>query len=464
MISQSALEEAILALLCFHDDIALKIAPQIESERLFSTNRTNEEIAKHALEYVKKYGTSPGMALEYVLENRIQKGGEAGKLVGQQIEFLSKRVTEIDATFVLDQLERFLEVQHLQLNLQSALEHLDQGELEQAREAVFKFDSKNKNGQAAINFTDPKSLHVLDKIDTDDYFSCGVEIFDRLGIRLGRKMLGFIIAPKGDGKSWWLINVGRAGIQHHHKVLHITLELSQEKTYFRYLQTFFSLTKREIEQVRIPIFNRDDTGKFVSMNFGEMTRYPVFQKREELYQKLQAMYHSHLIIKEFPTGTLTMEALRMYLEQLKREEGFEPDLLLLDYADLMFVNPAQLRIDTGRVYVNLRGLAIEKNCAIATATQSNREGAESKNVRSTNVAEDFSKVMTADLVLTMSKTPQERLMNLARVFAAHARDEDDKKTALISQAYRIGQFSLDSVLMNPEVGQALTGATEVQSS
>ena len=156
-------------------------------------------------------------------------------------------------------------------------------------------------------------------------------------------------------------------------------------------------------------------------------------------------------IREFPTGSLTINDLRAYLDTLEQVEHVVPDLLIVDYADLMKIDGANLRIDTGIIYRELRGIAMERGCALVTASQSNRSSADAKWVREGDIAEDWSKVMTADTILTYSQTVDERKLGLGRIFVAAVRDENDKWACLITQNYQMGQFCLDSIRLDDDV-------------
>jgi hypothetical protein len=73
------------------------------------------------------------------------------------------------------------------------------------------------------------------------------------------------------------------------------------------------------------------------------------------------------------------------------------------------------------------------------------------------VAEDWSKIATSDTVLTYNQTAKERELGLARIYVSNARSEFDKITVLIAQAYSVGQFSLDSALMQDEYWSQILG-------
>lgn len=460
MISQTALEESILSLLCFSDS-ATTIAVRVQDPFIFS-NRTNQTIAKTALDYITKFGAAPGIALEYLLEQEYRRG-EEGKLLGQSVDLLQKNAGQVQVEFVVAELDRFLKVRSLASALQSAMEALTDGELEVAQETIFKqvTPSLNGFGSPGILLQDPKqAFRFADRQEAEEFFTSGVDYLDVRRIRPERKTLFLFVGITGTGKSWFCIAVGKGGLQYKKKVLHITLELSEEKVAKRYLQSIFSLTADEASKVRIPIFNRADDGTS-TIDFQEIERDPILAKRKDIENRLR-YYSNHppIKIKEFPTSYLSFEHLKMYLDMLKRDQNFEPDLLILDMPDNMQINTDQLRIDTGQLYKKLRGLAGERNFALVCPTQSNAEGEKKKLIGGTNVSEDWSKAGTCDILVTFNQTLQEKRLGLARLFVYKGRDSGDKFVTLISQSYDLGQFSIDSIPMNSDVVNTLEKMAE----
>ncbi len=456
-VSQASLEEAVICILAFHNEGAPLLALKIQDYTLF-TNKHHQTIAKAALPYIAKYKTCPGVQLDYLLESELKRGTE-GQLLRSYLDEYTKLVGEIQLEFILEELDKFLQIQELTRSLERAMESLQQGELDEARSLIYRAVPPVTSGPSEVLLNDPKqSLAFFDRDENNEYYSFGIPTLDKKGIRPDRKTLSFLIAASGLGKTWFLVEVVKTGLQHHHKVLHITLELSPQKTAQRYLQSIFSLTKEEATLVKVPYFQQEADGSS-SIKFREFSRESLINKRKELYKKLTEMKsYPPLIIKEFPTSTLTVEQLAMYLESLKRERGFVPDLVLIDYADLMKIDSQALRVDTGRLYRDLRGLAVSRDFALVTATQGNRESEGAKLVGSKNVSEDWSKIGTADGVLTYSQTADERLLGLARIFVAKWRDTADRFIVLCSQCYSIGQFSLNSIMMNAETANEISKA------
>jgi len=163
-----------------------------------------------------------------------------------------------------------------------------------------------------------------------------------------------------------------------------------------------------------------------------------------LKSKMEELIKPQLIIKEFPTGSLSIQKLRAYLDNLEGYYNFIPDIILLDYLDLMDIDVDKLRIDLGRTAVELRGIAIERNLAMVTVAQSNRAGEDKAWLTRKNLGEDYSKVKTADVLITYNQLKHEKANGLARLFIDKGRNNKDGDAVLISQNYSLGQFCLDS--------------------
>ncbi|MFH1738370.1 MAG: hypothetical protein ABIH23_05135, partial [bacterium] len=107
------------------------------------------------------------------------------------------------------------------------------------------------------------------------------------------------------------------------------------------------------------------------------------------------------------------------------------------------------RIALGSLYKDLRGLAVERNIAIATASQTNREFAGKKLITGRGVAEDYSKIATCDTIITYNQTEAEMRLGTARLYVDKGRNEEAKFSVMIAQSYKTGQFCLRSRRMAP---------------
>jgi len=104
----------------------------------------------------------------------------------------------------------------------------------------------------------------------------------------------------------------------------------------------------------------------VYKDIGERPNLKDHTIKDQLIKKLGKLRKPQLIIKEFPTGQLTTRGLQAYLSNLETFYNFVPDLLLLDHADNMYLDPERIRIDIGRTFKDLRGIAVDRYMAMVT--------------------------------------------------------------------------------------------------
>ena len=170
------------------------------------------------------------------------------------------------------------------------------------------------------------------------------------------------------------------------------------------------------------------------------------RKLERKIKQFGRRYLDNIVVKQFPSGNLTVRQLEAHLDALESNERFIPDLLVVDYPDLMKVDKNNFRLAIDEIYKELRGIAVKRNLALAIVSQGNRGSEKAKNVGNDNVAEAWSKIAHADCVITYNQTPTEKLMGLARLTVTAGRN-DEAITVIISQNYATGSFVVDSILM-----------------
>lgn len=182
--------------------------------------------------------------------------------------------------------------------------------------------------------------------------------------------------------SWGLINIGGTAVKAGKTVFHFTLENYQNYTGQRY-DAF--LSGIPFENLR---FNIEDVQAAVTKLTGK------------------------LYIEYAPSGTLSINMIKAYLDKAALD-GIKPDLIIVDYADLMRSSiknsKAELRHMLNNIYVELRGVAGIYNVPIWTASQANRSAANSDIIQGDQVSEDYSKIMTADLVISLQRKLTDKL-------------------------------------------------------
>jgi len=289
----------------------------------------------------------------------------------------------------------------------------------------------------------------------DDMIMTGIKELDTLEHVPTKNELYILMAAPGRGKSWFLVHLARFALLQRKKVLHISLELSEKRLIGRYFQCMFGMAtdpnkiNRYVTEVVV-----DKFGGVSGIDLREiLTDIPTLKDpniQEVLIKELGDLYNTNLILREFTTGSLTVRGLRAYLDNLENFYNFKPDILLLDYLDLMDIDIDKLRLDLGRTAVELRGLAQEKQLAMVTVAQCNRAGEGAKLLTRKNLGEDYSKVKTADVLITYNQSQEEKMRNLARLYIDKGRNNKDGDCIIITQNYSLGQFALQSLKMTNE--------------
>lgn len=449
---QGSLQENVLTLLCF-DDAFCPIVRNTVKPSMFES-RAFQDIASHAIDYFDRFGEAIkehiADELEGILEGADKRKAASYKRIIDNL-FLAKDGMNKD--YVISKLNTFVRQQALKSAIVQAVEAVENGEIDSAELALSKgLQAQMVSFSPGIMFSDPaQSLVFFDQVN--DGILTGIHDLDRKDICPRRQEMFLFVAPAKRGKTWFMIQCGKWALLQRLKVLHVTLEMSEARTSMRYIQSFFSVTKRDpiIKKPKL-VFEKDGTVSDIAMEEIERPTLADPKTRGMLATRLNREFRRRppLIIKHFPTGSLTIPMLNAYLDGLERFHKFIPDVLILDYPKLMDLDSKNMRLDLGRMSEKLRGIACERNLALITAAQSNRSSARAKMVTDDMIGEDYSQIQTADNVITYSQTPQEKKLGLARLFVSNGRNDEDKFTVLISQAYGMGQFCLESTMMHED--------------
>ena len=214
--------------------------------------------------------------------------------------------------------------------------------------------------------------------------------------------LVIFLAPPNRGKSICLVNVGAAALYQGKKVLHITLEMSDKKIGLRYDARLSGKHIRNLED---------------------------FPKKIQVKLDAVKRLKGDLIIKRYPTRGATVDTIKAYIMMLQGK-GWFPDLLLVDYGDIMKSSRtySDKRFEEGSIFEELRGLAVELDLPVVTATQANRGSLAKKVVTMEDIAESFDKAKIADVIIALCQDTKEKREGKMRWFFAKNRDNASEVT------------------------------------
>ena len=201
---------------------------------------------------------------------------------------------------------------------------------------------------------------------------------------LGAGELGVVVAPAGIGKTWCLQSIGANCVKKGLCVVHYTLELNASYIGLRYDTIFSGTPTANIK------YYKDEVKKIV--------------------ESLKGI----LLIKYYPTKSASVQTLASHLKQMELQ-SIKPNLVLVDYADLLLGVGREKRFILENVYEELRGLAGEYELPVWTASQANRSALEEEIIDASKVAEAYSKVMISDFVISISRKVEDKIANTGRL-------------------------------------------------
>ena len=204
---------------------------------------------------------------------------------------------------------------------------------------------------------------------------------------LPNKTLNIALAGTGVGKSLFMCHVASSVLLQGKNVLYITLEMAEERIAERIDANLLNINIQEIADLPKPMFET---------------------KVNNIAQKTQGT----LIIKEYPTASAHAGHFRSLLNELALKKSFRPDIIFIDYLNIC----ASSRYRAGSnvnsyttvkaIAEELRGLAVEANVPIISATQTTRSGYGSSDVELTDTSESFGLPATADLMFALISTEE----------------------------------------------------------
>lgn len=214
---------------------------------------------------------------------------------------------------------------------------------------------------------------------------------------LPNKSLNIILAGTGVGKSLFMCHCAAAALAQGKNVLYITMEMAEERIAERIDANLLDTSLDQIASL-----SKD-----------------MFLKKVD---KIAAKTHGKLIIKEYPTSQAHAGHFRALLNELKLKKKFTPDLVFIDYLNIC--SSSRIKSMSGSVnsYTfiksiaeELRGLAVEFNLPIMSATQTTRAGYGSSDPGLEDTSESFGLPATADLMLALVSNDELRALNQVMV-------------------------------------------------
>ena len=378
------IERTTLKNLIHNDEYARKVLPFLKEE--YFTERFDKILFREIYHFITKYNNLPTKeALSIELNNRKDVNETEYKTITDILGTLNKE--QIDQKWLVETTEKFCKDRAIHNAILGGIQILDGKDKAHSPEYLpemlsqalsVSFDQKIGHDY----LTETKERYDFYK-RKEERLELDLEFFNKItrgGIP--SKTLNICLAGTGVGKTMFMTHLASSILLQGRNVLYITLEMAEER-----------------------IAERIDAN-LLNVGMSDLEELP-YQMYETKINKLQSKTTGKLIIKEYPTASAHTGHFKNLLNELALKKSFKPDILFVDYLNIA----ASARFKAGAnvnsyTYIKaiaeeLRGLAVEYNIPVFSATQTTRGGYVSSDVGMEDTAESFGLPATADFMFAL---------------------------------------------------------------
>ena len=387
------IENKILSNLIHVEDYMRKVIPFIKD--VYFDNVSEKTIFQEILDFINQYDGLPTKSvLTIEVENRKDLSEDMFKeCVGIIDSFTDEKV---DQTWLVDSTEKWCKERAVYLALMESVKIADGKDEKKNRDAIPSILSEALSVSFDDHighdyFADAESRYEFYHLK-EDKIQFDLDMFNKITKGgLPRKTLNIALAGTGVGKSLFMCHQAASCLMEGKNVLYITLEMAEERIAERIDANLFNVDIKSIIELPKPMY---DT------------------KVEKITKKT----HGQLIIKEYPTASAHAGHFRALLNELHLKKSFTPDIIFIDYLNICSSSRYKGTIVNSYTFVKaiaeeLRGLAVEANLPIVSATQTTRSGFGSTDVDLTDTSESFGLPATADFMFALISTEELEALN-----------------------------------------------------
>jgi replicative DNA helicase len=383
------LEITILKNLIFNEDYARKVIPFIQPE--YYEQRVEKIVFEEIVKFIVKYGSSITIeALNIEIDNRKDLTETESKEI---VELLSKlNDSPVDSQWILDTTERWCRDRAIYLALMESIHIADGNNEKKGRDAIpsilsdalaVSFDN-NIGHDYLLNYEERYEYYHK----KENRLEFDLDFFNKItNGGVPNKTLNIFLAGTNVGKTLAMCHMASSFLLQSKNVLYITMEMAEEE-----------IAKRmDANMLNVAINQLEDLPKSTFTN-----------KASKLAEKTKGT----LIIKEYPTASAHSGHFKALLNELSLKKSFRPDVIFIDYINIC----ASSRFRAGSninsysiiksIAEELRGLAVEHDVPIFSATQTTRSGFSSSDVEITDTSESFGLPATADFLVALISTEE----------------------------------------------------------
>ena len=402
------LELTILSNLISNEEYTRKVLPFLKTD--YFNVRSYKIIFAEIHEYITNYNALPSLnALSIECQERTDLTEDQFKDIMEVLRELSDEKAELD--WILNTTEKWCQERAIYLSLMESVKIADGQDDKRDKGAIPQILSDALGVSFDQNVGHDYLQNYEERYDfyhkTEEKIPFDLEFFNKITKGgLPNKTLNVALAGTGVGKSLFMCHVASSCLLQGKNVLYITMEMAEEKIAERI----------DANLLNVPIQKLHDLPRVMYEN-----------KISALSKKTQGK----LIIKEYPTASAHVGHFKSLLNELELKRNINPDIIFIDYLNICASQRYKGSIVNSYTYVKaiaeeLRGLAVEANVPILSATQTTRSGYGSSDVDLTDTSESFGLPATADLMFALIST--EELEGLGQIMVKQLKNRYNDPT------------------------------------
>jgi replicative DNA helicase len=403
------IETTILRSLAHNEEFSRKVLPFIRSE--YFTDYTEKVVFEEICKFIFKYNKLPTQeVLRVEVDSRSDLNETSYKDVTNYVNNLEKTV--LDFTWLSDITEKWCRDKAIYLALMESISIVDGNDDKKTKDAIPSILSDALAVSFDTNVGHDYLQDYQERYDfyhqTEEKIPFDLEFFNKITKGgLPNKTLNIALAGTGVGKSLFMCHMAASCLLQGKNVLYITCEMAEEKIAERIDANLLNVNIQEIQNMPKSMFENKVTN---------------------LSKKTQGT----LIIKEYPTATAHSGHFKSLLNELALKKSFRPDIIFIDYLNICASSRYRGNLSVNSysyikaIAEELRGLAVETNVPIVSATQTTRSGYGSSDVELTDTSESFGLPATADLMFALIST--EELESLGQIMVKQLKNRYNDPT------------------------------------
>ena len=504
--TDAQVERQILTAMIISKDFLQGVKPIFKDEYLVTPFA--RRVAGWCLDYHDEYDKAPGEHIEDIFNHHKRNGlqEELSELIEKFLKSLSQEYEHSDGfnhDYMLDQAEKRFKARALQIATEDIKALLSTGDVFEAESILMAY--KRPERPSSIGVYPLEDPHAIEHAFEAREKNVLVRLPGALGSTFGpieRTDFKAILAPEKRGKTWMLMQIAFWALQQHCNVAFFGMGDMPQDNFIRRMSIYMarrSDRERYCGEIIMPVLDcywnqtdeceRDqractfgvvessDNGNN-KMAFENAPDYepcvyclratPKRYKGAHWYKKITTkrltgdeVHQYATVFKKragksrfklitFPAGTANVKTIREHLNRWEIEEGFLPDVIISDYADIM--GPENPRLEArhqhNERWLNLRALAAERHAAVITATQADAKSYDTRSIGMGNFTEDKRKIAHVTGMWTLNQTAKEKDEGIMRIgeLAIREDDFDIRRHVTVLQCLKIGRPYLGSYI------------------